>query len=262
VETSGNMTNADRRFVWCGPDICEEDNSSGAVVNRYFSQGEQQNGVNFFYTRDHLGSVRELTDMTSALGAEYGYEPYGLSSKLAGTHEANFGFANQFRHLPSALGLAEFRAYNPAEGRWLSRDPISESGGLNLYAYVFDAPVNAIDFLGLQPSVGDQEIRSGTHLETCGAVGAFGVGFLAAAGVITGGTAIPLGLAFGFVSATGAVAVSIGTEHNLHPCACSQSPVNWNAWGGPYIPNYTTPNDWQGPVPQCPSYPSPHFGYR
>ena len=39
--------------------------------------------------------------------------------------------------------------YNPSTGRWLSRDPIGESGGLNLYAAAANTPENRYDFLGL-----------------------------------------------------------------------------------------------------------------
>ena len=42
-----------------------------------------------------------------------------------------------------------YRAYDPATGRWLSRDPIGESGGINLYGYVSNSPVNYMDSIGL-----------------------------------------------------------------------------------------------------------------
>lgn len=38
--------------------------------------------------------------------------------------------------------------YNSQPGRWLSRDPIEERGGLSLYGLVDNAPVAAIDNLG------------------------------------------------------------------------------------------------------------------
>ena len=36
-----------------------------------------------------------------------------------------------------------------SSGRWISRDPITEKGGINLYDYVLDNPVNLWDPLGL-----------------------------------------------------------------------------------------------------------------
>ena len=42
-----------------------------------------------------------------------------------------------------------FRYYQPLTGRWLSRDPIGESGGVNLYGFVGNDGVNSIDRLGL-----------------------------------------------------------------------------------------------------------------
>ena len=40
--------------------------------------------------------------------------------------------------------------YDSEQGRWLSRDPIGEDGGLNLYGYVGNDPANWIDPLGLR----------------------------------------------------------------------------------------------------------------
>lgn len=49
--------------------------------------------------------------------------------------------------------MATFRAYDPDLGRWLSRDPIGERGGLNLYGYVGNNALNRSDPLGLQAPV-------------------------------------------------------------------------------------------------------------
>jgi hypothetical protein len=38
--------------------------------------------------------------------------------------------------------------YNPTTGRWLSRDPIAERGGRNLYGFAFNKPLSAYDILG------------------------------------------------------------------------------------------------------------------
>jgi len=42
-----------------------------------------------------------------------------------------------------------FRYYDPQTGRWASRDPIGEYGGLNLYGFVGNDGVNRVDLLGL-----------------------------------------------------------------------------------------------------------------
>jgi uncharacterized protein RhaS with RHS repeats len=49
------------------------------------------------------------------------------------------------------LLLAPFTAhcfYNPSTGRWLSRDPIDEGGGPNLYGFVSNQPTERSDALG------------------------------------------------------------------------------------------------------------------
>ena len=46
------------------------------------------------------------------------------------------------------------RTYNPALGRWLRRDPIGYSGGINLYEYVNGRAVAAVDPAGLSGFLG------------------------------------------------------------------------------------------------------------
>lgn len=56
-------------------------------------------------------------------------------------------------HQASGLALAPYRAYDANIGRWVSRDPIGEKGGINLYTYVWNNPVNYIDPFGLEAAV-------------------------------------------------------------------------------------------------------------
>ena len=59
------------------------------------------------------------------------------------------GFWHNFYHARSGLYFTHYLAYDPRLGRWLSRDPIWEQGGINLYGYVGGDPVSSNDPLGL-----------------------------------------------------------------------------------------------------------------
>jgi len=48
-----------------------------------------------------------------------------------------------------------FRYYMPEIGKWASRDPIEERGGVNLYGFVGNGPIDWVDVLGLSPTFPD-----------------------------------------------------------------------------------------------------------
>jgi len=146
-----------RRFVWCDDEICQERDASGTVTKRFFAQGVKvetgTNAGNFFYTRDHLGSIRELLDSAGNVRARYAYDPYGRRTRLTGDLEADFGFTGLFQVNETGLSLARFRIFDANLGRWLSRDPLRQAEqkeGPNLYTYVGNDPLNKTDPLGLQ----------------------------------------------------------------------------------------------------------------
>jgi RHS repeat-associated protein len=63
--------------------------------------------------------------------------------------ENTFRFSTKRVNEAAELLLYECRAYYSGTGRWLSRDPIGEEGGKNLYGFVANNPINAVDQLGL-----------------------------------------------------------------------------------------------------------------
>lgn len=148
-----------RRFVWRGNRIDEERDKTGAIVNkRFFPEGVKlETGANtgaYYYTRDHLTSIREMTDAGGNVRARYSYDPYGRRTRLSGDLDADFGFAGMFFSSEANLSLTRFRAYDADLGRWLSRDPLRRaetSQGPNLYAYVRNNPANLVDPLGEAP---------------------------------------------------------------------------------------------------------------
>jgi RHS repeat-associated protein len=155
-----------RRFVWCDNKICEERDAGGSITKRFFEQGMKvemgPNAGNYFYTRDHLGSIRELTDSGGNVRARYSYDPYGRRTKVAGDLETDFGLAGMFWGAETGLAITHFRAYDPELGRWLSRDPLRAAEmrqGPNLYAYVRQNPVNRTDASGLWSPCCQEELK-------------------------------------------------------------------------------------------------------
>ena len=146
--SSGTITST-KNYLWIGQDIAEERDASNTVTKRFFPQGEQQSGTNYYYTRDHEGSVRELCSSTGTIVSRMAYDPYGRTTTVSGTILPTKQYARYYAHMASGLYLTKYRAYDPNTGTWLSRDPMGERGGLNLYDYVEDDPINATDFLGL-----------------------------------------------------------------------------------------------------------------
>jgi RHS repeat-associated protein len=119
--------------------------ATGSVQFSY----ENASGRAYYYTRDHLGSIREMLNSSGTIVARYSYDPYGRTTLVSGSNLATFQYANYYAHQASGLEFAVYRAYDPSTGRWLGRDPVAERGGLNLYGYVGNNPFDREDPLGL-----------------------------------------------------------------------------------------------------------------
>jgi RHS repeat-associated protein len=156
-----------RRYVWAGGTQPAEERDATRVVRRFFEEGEQVVGGPgeatglLYYARDHLGTVREVTDSSGRLVCRVEYDFWGAVKRRStwdfmGNRQESpavtvAGYTGHHEHAKSGLVLTWHRAYDPETGRWLSRDPIAEEGGINLYGYVFNDPINLIDPNGFQP---------------------------------------------------------------------------------------------------------------
>jgi RHS repeat-associated protein len=100
---------------------------------------------------DGNGNVVLLTDGSGAASARYAYDAFGkLKSSSGPAAEANrYRFSTKPQERAAGLSYYGYRYYAPALGRWLSRDPLEEEGGVNLYVYCSNDAVNLVDPFGL-----------------------------------------------------------------------------------------------------------------
>lgn len=104
-----------------------------------------------FYHADAVGNITSLMDGSENIVARYLYNPYGkLVGKWGTLADAN---TIRFSSKPIYRDLYDFgyRWQVPDLDRWLNEDPIQEWGGLNLFSYAANMPVNQIDPFGLMP---------------------------------------------------------------------------------------------------------------
>ena len=108
-------------------------------------------GSRYYVASDHLGSPRLVTTGSGEVVKAIAYDAFGT---VASDSNPGFflpvGFAGGLADPETGLVHFGYRDYEPASGRWTSRDPILFGGGqANLYAYVGNSPVTFRDPLGL-----------------------------------------------------------------------------------------------------------------
>ena len=105
----------------------------------------------FYPAYDGNGNVSEYLSSTGSVAAHFEYDPFGNTTVDTDTvGKFDIRFSSKKQDSETGLYYYGYRYYDPVPGRWPSRDPIGESGGINLYGMVGNDAVDNVDTLGLK----------------------------------------------------------------------------------------------------------------
>ncbi|MDB6065219.1 MAG: repeat protein, partial [Pedosphaera sp.] len=146
-------------YVYDGMLVIQERNGSNVPQVTYTRGLDLSGGLlartdgngSVFYHSDGGDNVTALMDGNQNIVARYLYDPFGKPlgrwGQMADIN--HYRFSGQEVHPNSGLYYYGFRFYEPNFQRWLNHDPLGEAGGINLYGFVSNDPLNRIDLYGL-----------------------------------------------------------------------------------------------------------------
>ena len=153
------MNGVTERYVHDGDQVVQDGDAATHNLNVEYGWSGADN---LMYVRTPSWTAAALLDpingtVRGMATAEYGTTLKQYPASYWGEVAADTGFVVRFRHAgreyDAEAGIYYNRAryYDPQLARFLSEDPAGIAGGLNLYTYVGDDPINVGDAGGLNP---------------------------------------------------------------------------------------------------------------
>jgi RHS repeat-associated protein len=152
-EVSNGQLALDRAYTW-GPDLSGSLQGAGGVGGLLAVDEKDGSSVHsplYDGNGNVLGLVQGTASTAASVSATYDYDAFGNTTfeNESGAVENPFRFSTKYFDKETGFYYYGYRFYDPVTGRWPSRDPIGERGGMNLYGFVENKPSQAVDRLGL-----------------------------------------------------------------------------------------------------------------
>ena len=141
-EVSGAVTN-ETLYYW-GKDLSGKVQGAGGVGGLLYLK---RNGMIYAPHYDAYGNVLRYTDAAGNVVAEYTYNAFGGTISSSGflADVFHIRYSTKYLDAESDLYYYGYRFYSPVLCRWLTRDPLEEEGGINLYGFCRNCPVMLVD---------------------------------------------------------------------------------------------------------------------
>ena len=154
------VNGTETRFVSSGGLVLQERDVNNAVTRSYVWDGVSPGGIggllsmtdstgSYSYIYDGKGNVVALVNASGADVAKYRYDEFGVLAGQSTSFVQPYQFSTKMYYPGFGLNYYGYRFLNAGIGHWMSRDPLGEAGGLNLYGFVGNSPMNAVDAWGL-----------------------------------------------------------------------------------------------------------------
>lgn len=154
VAQYGNAT-LKSTFSW-GIDMGENPQQQAGGVGGLMSVTDYKTQIPVvsYPTYDGNGNITEyLTEENQGtISAHFEYDPFGNVMKKTGILEYEYQFSTKPYDQETGLNYYNYRNYDSVLGRWVNRDVIGEKGGNNMYGFLSNNALDAIDFLGMAKS--------------------------------------------------------------------------------------------------------------
>ena len=181
VHTTGTppALTLERTHIW-GPDISGSLQGAGGVgglLRTYLHTAA--NPTAYYPVYDGNGNITEYFNNSFIVMAHYEYDPFGNDITPAGTAGSlhnSFPFRFSTKYLDAESGQYHYigRDYNQWLGRWNSRDPIGERGGVNPYGFAGNDGVDSIDILGWFKSGEHRDLTASSFNNATSSIDEFG----------------------------------------------------------------------------------------
>ncbi|MGC3990150.1 MAG: RHS repeat-associated core domain-containing protein [Chthoniobacteraceae bacterium] len=151
-ELDGKNSNAVKRTEVWGLDASESLQGAGGVGGLLaVNESLPADAGTYLPCYDGNGNVVAMEKASDgSVAAQYEYGPFGEAIRGTGVYAANnpWRFSTKYSDAETGLLYYGYRYYAPVAGRWISRDPIAEKGGENLYCMLDNNLVNNQDYCG------------------------------------------------------------------------------------------------------------------